>query len=154
MVSASVDSQAESGLVRINFFQCPEGILATHCNGVMICYLDPVAGGRMVHVMMWIQVAIWPLWRAGLQFFWLWVVLYMTELCLKSFGQEIWFPRDLWTWVPNNLIFFIIASSLTDRHQGVSIWVPFQAAAGTVTSLYKGEPSLPDSNYFLWVSFI
>ncbi|CAG0887421.1 unnamed protein product [Darwinula stevensoni] len=30
-----------------------------------------------------------------------------------------------------------IAQMYKDRHQGVSIWVPFQAAAGTVTSLYK-----------------
>lgn len=28
--------------------------------------------------------------------------------------------------------------SFTDRTQGVSLWVPFQTAAGTVTSLYKG----------------
>lgn len=28
--------------------------------------------------------------------------------------------------------------SFTDRTQGVSLWLPFQTAAGTVTSLYKG----------------
>lgn len=31
--------------------------------------------------------------------------------------------------------------SFTDRTQGVSLWLPFQTAAGTVTSLYKGACS-------------
>jgi len=74
-------------------------------------------------------------------------------------------PTTYWSFPLKAVFSYFFCPS--DRQQGVSLWVPFQAAAGTVTSLYKGTcmlrnhgllcvvivrvrwwPALPETNYF------
>lgn len=41
----------------------------------------------------------------------------------------------------------------SERQQGLSFWLPFQTAAGTVTTLYKGNKTYIYEQY-AWLTFI